>query len=131
MDNIDIDPSLSQSSAYPSYDVSATMTQMSQALTRDSKIFQDVVRDRGCMVYTFFEDQPVATRNGLVQVTQPEGPLLHEQLGILEGNHRSMCKFQTEDDNGYKQVSRAIKAIMNSSGVEYGRSANTGFSGLN
>lgn len=98
--------------------------QMSQSLTRDSKIFQDALRDRSWIVYTFFEDQPVATRSGLVRVTQPEGPLMHERLGILEGNHRSMCKFQTKDDNGYKQVSRAIKAIVDASGLEYGGSRN-------
>jgi hypothetical protein len=97
------------------------MTQMSQSLTRDSKIFQDLFRDRGWIVYTFFEDQPVATRNGLVQVTQPEGPLFYEHLRILEGNHRSMCKFQTTDDNGYKQVSRAIESIVSGSGVEGSR----------
>src|SRR5438034_3089631 len=49
-----------------------------------------------------------------MQVTQHENALYRpsEQVKFLDGNHITMCKFQNAFENGYVQITQALRKIL-------------------
>jgi hypothetical protein len=98
----------------------------------DWKIFQNLSRSRGWLLFLFYESKPALTRSGHtfvsfaasslsarkrssysrdLQITAVEDNHPAENFDILPGDHYTMCRFQTSDDDGFIIVCRRFRSL--------------------
>lgn len=76
--------------------------------------FDENLEQSRVSIYSFYETQEMVAGGLATLVTQRDNALYHpsEEVGFLHGNHITMCKFQNAFENGYVQVTRALRVIL-------------------
>ncbi|KAI9763926.1 MAG: hypothetical protein M1840_008960 [Geoglossum simile] len=77
----------------------------------DSETFRELSQSRGWSTFTFYESKETMTRYGPILITGLSEHSSDENIGVLPGDHYTMCRFQTPDDVGFLAVSRRLKLI--------------------
>jgi ankyrin repeat protein len=76
--------------------------------------FKLLVDRKQIPIFSFFETQAMLTDRGALKTVESFTQLHHprESIGFLTGNHVSMCKFDSDAEEGYLQITNAIKQMI-------------------
>jgi len=83
---------------------------LNSTITRTTSEFAALMDRKGFPIVSLFETKPMLTDSGPRMIVENFTSLHHpnELVGTLEGNHLTMCKFETREERGYENILKAM-----------------------
>jgi ankyrin repeat protein len=76
--------------------------------------FASLIDRESFPIVSLFENKPMLTKRGPRTIVQPFTRMHHpkESWNYLEGDHLSICKFETREERGYRRVLASVRDLL-------------------